>query len=1015
MSIHSSPGGINDKDQYNFKVYKVLVNEARDVLHYILLQCCKDKDHSISFETYAKDKLGISCTEFKKKFNKTMRDKMKADFSGGKFDVSLLWACITHLCKSVNSDDKKIYIDPIKDFRNKFIHNLIDISSEYEMNTQLQHLGGLLQKSLLKFKEILCIPSTSLEKKIEDVEKRIEEIKHSSVSVPDITNYKAQIKKLREAKKTHVRDNGIPHLKEIYQELSNVDPVSWLIGKDRLDVKMVYTRLNIVANKTGRHHDTHTRTDDDESLYSVGHEQLLELKTEDGNHPLVTLVKGEAGSGKSTLARYILKDYADLNTKSPSSSIRGLEEYELVLYIECRNKSISNFVELLKSSMPGVPCEMSDDDFVSSVLDMKTLIVVDGLDEMRDDSGSDKLLKELFDKYVPMSNGKQRFIMTTRPQVKSLHPYSKYPCIHARILGIPPEQRENFVERLHDLMLKEGISKQSTSDLIDYVKQSQSRLGDHYRLPLNLTLLTYLWAEDPENVNSVTTSTRLYDALLELLKLRLKSRIKDVVGSTDKHVVGSTDKLEDKIEEYLKTVLMVYLQTHLSRDIHLSKGSIEKLEEVCKKVVLPFDEMVGPFFRLDTEMSAYGTQVLLKAPHNSIMEFFSAYHICNCMITHDVQAGLSQEVEKLRKKFHEHGMNTKPFQELDSECKNKRKSFEDILKNALTNGGALGEIDFAVHHNVLLHLGGLLALKDKAYLHENSRYLVDFLQEGGITEAQWLDLTAEAECDPKLTEIVAEQICKRLVIRDGHILAALEIFNYLDTKLPILVILECEVKSIPDIEAFMKKLSERDCDVELLLKNHWKNPSLGNSTNHLQKLHGKQCTVSRFTGNLDDLDALPEGLENLRLAVSSDDQARKICESLEALELDYLGLHVTKEVSHSSLKPLPVLKPMERMTGTLWISRVANDDINKACDIAAALLPEGMKFNSIALPRCKLTGKGLKTLILRLKEMNIQVSAKDGVKTDSENIDNSEVTPLRIFCKDTLNCELHWGDEASVW
>ena len=73
-------------------------------------------------------------------------------------------------------------------------------------------------------------------------------------------------------------------------------------------------------------------------------------------------------------------------------------------------------------------------------------------------------------------------------------------------------------------------------------------------------------------------------------------------------------------------------------------------------------------------------------------------------------------------------------------------------------------------------------------------------------------------------------------MRDGHALAALELFENLATNLPVSVILETEVKYIPYIDDLMKKISERNCPVELLLKNHWKNPENGKSTEHLKKL-----------------------------------------------------------------------------------------------------------------------------------------------------------------------------------
>ncbi|MPC30360.1 hypothetical protein E2C01_023622 [Portunus trituberculatus] len=68
------------------------------------------------------------------------------------------------------------------------------------------------------------------------------------------------------------------------------------------------------------------------------------------------------------------------------------------------------------------------------------------------------------------------------------------------IIGIADNRKEEFVRRYHEEMWKHGRSKQDTEDLINYIKNSESHLKSHYRLPLNLVLLTWLWADDPREV-----------------------------------------------------------------------------------------------------------------------------------------------------------------------------------------------------------------------------------------------------------------------------------------------------------------------------------------------------------------------------------------------------------------------------------------------------------------------------------------------------------------------------------
>ncbi|XP_068231202.1 uncharacterized protein [Palaemon carinicauda] len=988
MTSNRSLGGLDEIDQLCLKVTKIVKSEARIILYYIWNKGCI-RDLNKTFEDHAKYVLNWSNRKYNNAFDKTMQDVIKNNPKGEQFDVSLLYACIFNTCDKFTEDEKKQFFLPIKFFRNNVMHSDI-VKDEVTMDNAIEEIRELLKKALNKAKEVYSLNENDINDMIKHMEGSIKDIKESPVLLGDIDDYRLKVKQHREALENIVEEKGVPSLKTIYKDLSNVDPASWISGKERLDIQMVYIQLEMIIKLQGSQN----------SCISVGHENLLCLKNEQDKVPTIILVEGEAGSGKSTLAKFILADWAKLDASNHQPSIKGLDNYDLVLYVECKNRNISNFVDLLTTLMLQVSYEMTDRDFKRSVLKKTTLIVVDGLDEINENS--EKLLTEMLDTCLKMSS-KLHFIITTRPQkVRIAEKMCRnIPKVHIKIKGIPTERREEFVQKLHDEMIKEGLSHQDTSKLKDYMKISQNRLGDHYRLPLNLTLLTYLWANDPNSVNSVTSATQLYIAVLDLIKSRVISRISPILS----------DSTSTSIEKLVCVLYEIYSETHKRESLELDEKSYKKLANKCEELDLPFDEICGAFFSVDNWSWTHGPVLfLLSAPHKSIMEFFTANHIYACLVEDRAQQ-FEEELQNLRMSF--------PDIVLNYQLENNQppRTLKRVLANLLNDGKDLNPNKLPHYLNTLVHLAGLLALRDVNALHKYGNELVDVIEAAEIEDFQWLDLLAEAECDPILSSSIAERISLALEIRDGHTIAAIELFNDLPTNIPVVIILQNEVKYIPQLDKLMEKLAERDCPVELLLKNHWKNPDNGLSTQYLKKLYGQSCRVTHFIGNLDDVKILPKDLEEVKLTIANDSQAISICNGItklnEELELTYIGIHVMKGVSPKVLKPLPVVKPVSNESGTIWLSNINDDDVVDAAQVIKALYPDNMKFQSIMFPRCELSLEGFQHLLTNLNKHKVKISKT--VKSDSKVLALTDVPTVRTLCKDLFNCSFYWEEEWQIW
>lgn len=911
---------------------------------------------------------GMEESDYEKIFYAHMRQTIDADSSGKTFDVSLLYAVIRNACDKVappNEPHKwkakgnklENYCSMIKDQRNSVAHGL-ELPDEKAMIDWLVNLQSLLEKGYESAGSRYSIPASIIDDAVKRMNANIEKIKNAPGLPVDADKYQDEIRELREHLENYIKNSGVVEVKEKIKGQTNVDPASFISGKETLKVRAIFTNLEVIME------------DKAQSQTHIDYKSVLVQKTEKGEMPNIIVIEGEAGAGKSTFGKLILAEWAEM---SPTShpQIENLENYEIVLYAECKNKFVTNFAELLNLLMPCASYSMSNEDIVRSVLALRVLLILDGLDELN--KASRQLVEEIVMDKMPKSTGVFHLLLTTRPQaLRELPNYCiKSEWIHMRILGITAEQRPEFVYKLHEEMKKEKMSQQDTQKLMDYVKKSEARLGEHFRLPLNLTLLTYLWAASPEDVNSVTTATHLFLRILELIKKRLVNRLVD-------KLYCSWDEISDHVTEYMEVLYEKSFEEIINDSLQLSESSEQALKKKCKALELPFQEMSAAFMNVTREWTAGGYALHLTAPHKSIMEFFAAEWIRTCLM------------------------------------RNGAKTLKNILEELKCDESSLPK-----YQNVLLHLCGLLHENGKCTLDQHAEELVQLLTKSETTEQQWLDIIAESECNETIVKLIAPRIGTKLIVRDGHTGAAASIFSHLPESTPVKVILNCEITHIPHLDNFIDELSKRHCYVELHFRHQWKNMQCGNSTDRLKQLSKSKCDIECFTGYLDNFSHLPEATQKLRIAIANDKQAEDICSEIgdvvQDFDIKYLGVHVVKDVSPMALQPLPIIDGPKKETGAVWISGVSNAKVDWAVQVAKALQPATGKFYSLRFPRSELTVDGCKELINKLHQHSIAIRANGRLYVTMANIWAPDVVQLRHLAKSKLNCEFDCIDDAAIW
>ncbi|XP_050722970.1 uncharacterized protein LOC127001806 [Eriocheir sinensis] len=487
-------------------------------------------------------------------------------------------------------------------------------------------------------------------------------------------------------------------------------------------------------------------------------------------------------------------------------------------------------------------------------------------------------------------------------------------------------------------------------------------------MPLNLTLLTYLWASDPTKVNPETTSTGLYIAFLELIESRLQTRLQERLSCVDL----PKGRSQEVVREFQKDLYRVCMDTLLSDSMQLSTESKDVLEKKCKDLKVPFNEIIEAFLVVEKEWTSSGYKTELTVPHKSILEFYAANQFINKLRNdkpEDIVSLLMKNYGKTRDEIENFLGSPKP-----EDVKLLKKTCNDLLKT---------DQNLAKYDNMLLHLTGLLTHQCPDMLHRYAEELVDILKEAEFKGTKWLDILVEAKCDDTLATLLAPLNDLCLIVHDGHMGAALALFKHLDTKISVQVTLENEVTYIPRLDDMLCQLSQRDCAVEIFFQHQWKNKECGSSDEYLGKLqpggcrsHG--CRVTKFTGHLGTLSCLPETTTKLKIAFANTEHAKQLLVELNDLnkrcDITYIGIHVMSEVRPDGLTPLPVPKPLEeKEIGSLWLSGV-DKDWEMKCGVIRALLPDEWMFNSIRFPQCNFTAERCTDILKCLKELGVKVN-----------------------------------------
>lgn len=941
----------DERDHCIFRLGKMIRGPSHQVMLEIYQRAARRIPAKMKHLDYLEREKHFSRTMLKNYFNTSQREKLIESNSANDYDMTLLHLLITLMRAQVTDTKKLIFQDDdlekhlraIKNFRNNVMHDVKSINDS-DLMEQTEILREHLTSALEVARDVYIIDQVTVNRIIQLMNSELNNIRDNPLEQVDITTYQSQQLFLHLQKL--LSDSGTQELKKVYDKWSYLNPVSFIDGSDLfLEVGIVFTRMEII---------------EDGILQKVNkqieHEKIFEHVHDTSERNMssemeIVLIEGPAGAGKTTLTKLMMQ-YWIIGKKT----IKGLTDYDVFLYSECRNPSISSLPELLKSLMPETAKKFrNEDDILKCILEFRLLMVVDGLDELN--ASSTKLFKEILNiKRTCCAT----IVCTARPEMVSdfykMIPDDLTP-VHMKVLGIPDNRRTEFAANYHDEMIKRGKSQQNTKELINYVEKCPGHFQEHFRLPLNLVLLTVLWALAPNKINNVSTATEMYMEILQLIREKLLERLK--CNECSQYL--SIEEMKRRTDVFFSSMCQNALISLRDDVIILTEELALKLKDVCSSISLPPEEVTSAFLVQKNTLTTLGIQSYLSFPHKGLQDFYSALFVLQTLMKkYECQnLDMTNIIKDFQGILEHHQVHSSIWPDLINSIRNTLEPKVTIFSILRELHKESTPLTYGKYQNVLIHLAGLLHLNGRTVQQSTAMELVTLLKSSGMVDRkQWLDLLTEVKCDPAVTKYIAQQVPQvvkgEIDVKDSSVAAYASLLLYAQPESVRVVITE-NPENIPCMEDMIKALAQLDCKVNIYIEHDFRYPRSCNiSFDNALQLVLSRCKVEEFRGCLNKVKALPITLKELHLIIVSDSHAQELLPDLQASllnvpQLNLLRVHVPVEVCQTVPNPLPEVQYVQ-----LYLTQVEEFNMSQACQLVKALQPP-KGFNRIDTSECDLT------------------------------------------------------------
>ncbi|KAK7082500.1 hypothetical protein SK128_011871, partial [Halocaridina rubra] len=553
------------------------------------------------------------------------KDKLSNATDLNSLDITFLYKCLRYGTEKLADGDDytqwkagnsniESMITEVKNLRNEVSHE-DKRCTEKKFLEETDKLEKLLESIL---NHIGRIYSINVHQYVQEIKMKLTDYRDNAVEDKELAKYRFE--RQCETMKTVGKDN-IKKMIRQNREVA-VKLVNHVVDMS-LDVSEVFTEVKMKISHS-ENEDVSSHSEEEEmSIHSKNevssHSWEKKIKFEDillkikGRSPNPTiLLIGVAGAGKTTIVKKILHEY-----ESGKFTIKGLESYDIVLHHECRNMSTNSLKSLLEEKMPGTVKYFKDDELRQTALHLKTMVILDGLDELNEASA--RLFYELLNlkKTYDIS-----IIITTRPEklpYLESHLKSK-DLLEILLVGIPHEKRAAFVKKYYNKLAKKDLENKPIDKLVNYLEKYRFILDRLLYLPYNLVFITVLYIFTCLILDDIKTASLLYREIHNLCRTKLVERLR-VHESTNS---WEESKIKWTIDIFLYALAKVSLIGLLNDQINLPSEAYERLANECNYCSVPVEQMVSAFLRPNYTSSS---QISYSFPHKGFQEYLAARYV----------------------------------------------------------------------------------------------------------------------------------------------------------------------------------------------------------------------------------------------------------------------------------------------------------------------------------------------------------------------------------------------------
>nr|XP_053650746.1 LOW QUALITY PROTEIN: uncharacterized protein LOC128701174 [Cherax quadricarinatus] len=804
-------GDSSKEDLNGYRLAKAITSCGRKVLYKTFLWGTQDKPSDMTLKHYLITSQGDNAMKI---FNSTQKKLIDENADGSKFDVSLLYVSIKVACKTAapysdplwftTSTQMEYYITAIKNMRNDCLHGQLTITNKVYFENMMK-LRELLTGCLKTSGERYGRDQAEVKEEIQQMNDELDNIMKESLGKQDILTFCGD-----EMKSLMINDSR-DKLNEVFQSISYVNPVSFITSNLKLKVDKIFVDIEVKHGQRGGEGE------------HISYQHLLKLvqttavpsftstvSQQQGisSHPHIILLEGLAGSGKSTLVKLVIDEW----TQGGKGNISGLDNYDLLLWVQCRDPTMTCYQQLLDRLMPEVAIKFKE--ILPKLMKLcKILIIIDGLDE--DNESSRRLVQSLLQEFKYCSN--IVFLCTSRPErVENFRRTipAEYTVQHATLHGISRTNLAQFVRMNHQEITKQTGNNRNTEELENKVIKLKE-LHEHLRLPMNLILMIYIWDHDPDQLNLTSlTHTELYYNIHKLCKHKLIERL-----TNHEATKNMDDKdLTDNINIMLMHIYKTSLETLSLDQLNFEVNTVDQLTTTCKQLCLPYKEVLSAFLCLRPTWTVLGIKERYSAPHKGIQDYFAALYIVS-------------------------NLNNPQYSTLTPTSATLASATPVSIERVLEESIRSGVVDMNKYQNVLIHLVGLLHLVLDKVPEAPAREVVHLLQDSGMRHNnQWLDLLDNT----KMSSVILKEIAhlfnteETIYVSDDRVRSCAALLPHL-SSCQVEIDIDGDPGDLPDLPDLLAALTHHYC-THLLLWHHYKHADTTTTSNNLLQ-HGELLLI----------------------------------------------------------------------------------------------------------------------------------------------------------------------------